>query len=146
MNKLPEEVRLFLSRRIPEKDWSMLAVMKVLQEEIQARERVAVDKTAPGRVERQGPHTGATLLSGVGHGSTTCCYCQKPHLSKDCRIVTQPGARKQILLKAGRCFVCLRTGHVSRDCRSKSKCTKCSRRHHVSICQGDGGGSSSHGQ
>ena len=84
---------------------------------------MAVDNTASGRVGRQAPHTGATLLSGVGHGATTCCYCQKPHLSKDCRIVTHPGARKQILLKAGRCFVCLHTGHVSKDCRSKSKCT-----------------------
>ena len=58
-------------------------------------------------------------------------------MSMDCRIVTQPGARKQILLKAGRCFVCLCTGHVSRECHSKLTCT---------VTISDGAGSLAQGQ
>ena len=43
----------------------------------------------------------------------------------------------QLLKKAGRCFVCLRTGHISKECRSKTRCSKCSRRHHTTICLGE---------
>ena len=39
--------------------------------------------------------------------SVNCCYCQQSHLSRDCKVVTQPVARKQLLLKSAHCFVCL---------------------------------------
>ena len=39
--------------------------------------------------------------------------------------ITEVGARKDILRKAGRCYVCLRKNHVSKDCRL------CRGRHHV---------------
>ena len=42
--------------------------------------------------------------------------------------------RKQILRKSGRCYVCLRRGHISRECRSRVKYCKCGVRHHVSVC------------
>ena len=49
--------------------------------------------------------------------------------------MTQPEARKQFLRGAGRCFVCLKKGHVSAKCRSGVRCTKCiGPPHHVSIC------------
>ena len=35
-----------------------------------------------------------------------------------------------------RCFGCLRTGHIARECHSKSRCGKCNGRHHISICMG----------
>ena len=140
MNKLPEEIRLLVSRRVSERDWNLTALLCVLQEELKARERVAVDKTSTGkggRQDRQVPPTAAALLTGNGQGPITCCYCQKPHLSKECRIVSQPEARRQLLRKTGRCFICLRSGHISKECRSKLRCTKCNRRHHVSISLGD---------
>ncbi len=36
--------------------------------------------------------------------------------------------------KAGRCFVCLKRHHLSRDCRSKFNSKNCRGRHHISIC------------
>ena len=50
--------------------------------------------------------------------------------------MTDPAERKQSLRKAGRCFVCLRKHHTSRDCHSPSKCGNCGGRHHTSICKG----------
>ena len=41
---------------------------------------------------------------------------------------------KQALSKAGRCFVCLKRGHVVRECYSKAHCSKCGGRHHRFIC------------
>lgn len=71
------------------------------------------------------------LLSGF---NPTCCYCQQAHSSDNCKIVTKVGARKQILRKSGRCFGCLRKGHISRECRSTCNCSKCGGHHHLSIC------------
>ena len=42
--------------------------------------------------------------------------------------------RRRSLQRSGRCFVCLRKGHISRNCRSNSRCSDCKRRHHSSIC------------
>lgn len=47
LKKLPTDVRLLISRKVPEKDWSLDALLKELQEELRARERIAVDKPSP---------------------------------------------------------------------------------------------------
>ncbi|CAB4030995.1 PREDICTED: uncharacterized protein LOC107346460 [Paramuricea clavata] len=46
-------------------------------------------------------------------------------------------ARKDILRKGGRCFLCLKKNHLCRDCNSKTQCFKCRSRHHISICTKD---------
>ena len=46
-------------------------------------------------------------------------------------------ARKEILKRAGQCFVCLKRNHISKNCSSKMKCLKCGRQHHISICTSD---------
>ena len=130
MNKLPQELQLIVSRRIGEGEWKLDGMMKVIEEEVQARERT----TAPAvkKPNKELP-TAAALLAG-GNSSVTCCYCRQPHPSHSCQVVTQLQDRKQILLRYGRCFVCLRRGHVSRDCHSRSKCSQCGGKHHPSIC------------
>ena len=42
--------------------------------------------------------------------------------------------RKQALREMGRCFVCIRQGHLGRNCKSSSRCKHCNGRHHSSIC------------
>ena len=63
-----------------------------------------------------------------------CVYCDKDHVSSSCTTVTDIAARKEVLRKSGRCYVCLKRHHLSRDCRSTYNCRKCRGRHHVSIC------------
>ncbi len=53
------------------------------------------------------------------------------HPSAECCTVPSAIARKQSLRASGRCFNCLRRGHLSRNCRSSGKCS----RHHSSICE-----------
>ena len=55
-----------------------------------------------------------------------------------CKMVTAPAARKDILIKQGRCFVCLRNDHFSKNCPSKHECFKCKGKHHISICPSKG--------
>ena len=63
-----------------------------------------------------------------------CSYCWQSHSSNSCKTIVDVAERKQILRRAGRCFICLKKNHMSRDCQSTIKCPKCNGRHHVSIC------------
>ena len=141
LNKLPSDLRLIVSRKVPESDWNLDSLLKIVEEEIVARERVEPKRVEqkpsqppPRRSSERSPSTATTLVASSSPSSPTCCYCQQPHPSNSCSNVTQIDARKQILKGSGRCFCCLRKGHISRECRSPRKCPKCAGRHHISIC------------
>ena len=76
--------------------------------------------------------TAATLFSGNLNSGPPCCYCGQQHTSRSCETVKLVEDRRRILQRSGRCFVCLRKGHISRNCRTN--CTDCKGRHHISIC------------
>lgn len=82
-------------------------------------------------------HTTTSALF-TKHSRPTCTYCKQGHPSDSCKMVTNPAARKDILIKQGRCFVCLRKDHLSRNCPSKNECFKCKGKHHISICPSNG--------
>ena len=130
MTKLPHDLRLFVSRRVSDDDWDLDSLMRILDEEIGARERAATMLTPNPTCRRQGKDsaTAAVLMTG-------CAYCGHDHPSSLCRTVADTNSRKQILQKSGRCFVCLRKCHIGRDCRSNQKCTICHGQHHTSIYQ-----------
>ena len=66
----------------------------------------------------------------------TCVFCDQPHEPFHCTVVTDVSKRKDILLRRGRCFLCLRAHHMVRHCRSNTRCSKCQRRHNTTICEG----------
>ena len=82
------------------------------------------------------PPMAATLLTGGSGAAPSCYYCQQAHLSHACRNVVSVDERRRILRGAGQCFVCLRKGHIVRQCTSKGRCHQCHGRHHSSICAG----------
>ena len=49
-------------------------------------------------------------------------------------IITDPRARREALKRAGKCYDCLKPGHLSRSSQSKAACFICGLRHHSSIC------------
>ena len=136
LNKLPSDLRLIISGKVSESDWNLDSLLKTTEEELIARERVEPKPNQPPqrRNSERGPSTTTALVTSINSLSPTCCYCQQPHTSNSCTNVTEVDARKQILRKSGRCFCCLKRGHLSRDCRSSHKCPKCTGRHHISIC------------
>ena len=85
--------------------------------------------------------TGSTLSNtGNYYGdksnkSISCMYCTRNHKSSRCDVITDVPARKAILRKKARCFLCLKGRHVVRNCNSTAKCYKCNGRHHISICE-----------
>ena len=79
------------------------------------------------------PSTAAALMAG-NQGTPHRVYCEQRHKSSACTAVTSMEARKDVLQRSGRCYVCLRKHHLSRDCRSQNVCNQCRGRHHISIC------------
>ena len=122
-----------MTRKITEDELNLDALLKEVEQEIEARERAQATQATPNQQPkkpyRESQHTAATLLTG--NSSASCCYCQQTHSADNCTVVSQVEDRKQILRKSGRCFVCLRRGHIS---RSRSKCSNCNGRHHTSVC------------
>ena len=142
MKKLPNELCLTISRRVPEDEWKLDRIMSELSDELKAREHT-LPKSESGRGKEHKEHssehgyrrsrerpTSATLHTSVG----TCCYCGSEHTPESCTKVDKPENRKSVLRDSGRCFICLKRGHLSRNCRSSIKCRQCSSKHHVSIC------------
>ena len=109
MNKLPSELRLVVSRHIVGDSWELDLLMKLIEQEIEARERAAtsaITHSLPCAPKRVGPATAATFVAR-GHG-VSCCYCKLAHAPNACHVVTDVEARRQVLRREGRCYVCLK--------------------------------------
>ena len=139
LSKLPPELRLIISRKVTDSTLGVDSLLKTVEDELIARERTHNPTQMPPRRNQDKPRpTATTLFSGAQPPTSgpTCCYCQQLHSSTDCTSVPSVSTRKQILKTSGRCFNCLRKGHLGRNCRSPRKCLKCNGRHHSSICEG----------
>ena len=142
MRSLPQEMRVIISRKVTNCQSNLDSILDALLAEIEASERVGVtsrDHSQQSRSKRD-QCTGATLYAGgAGNkkqstGSQYCCYCQAAH-TPTCPKVTQVEVRKQVLMRQGRCFNCLRRGHLIRDCKTRASCKDCNSKHHPSICR-----------
>ena len=146
LNKLPQELRLVISRKFERDLWDFDLFIQVFREEPEARERcmsVGVSSseqpvTAPRRPPRPPNLPTAAALLSSGNNKPMCTFCKGTHSSTSCSIVTDVSARKKVLKGEGRCYLCLKKNHLARQCPSKSK-TKCFHfgafSHHVSFCE-----------
>ena len=132
--KLPSELQLIVSRKLSEENWNLDELLDVVEEEVVACERVTVTQTMKPKRDSKPPPSATALVSDAKGVKQGCCYCDKDHFPTNCDVVPEVDARKQILRKSGRCFSCLRKGHLSRNCRTTHRCRKCNGRHHTSIC------------
>ena len=53
LNKLPSELQLIVSRKIPEGGWSLDPLLKIIEEKIAGRERVQTKPSQPGQPQGQ---------------------------------------------------------------------------------------------
>ena len=139
--KLPEEMQLLISRKVGKDDWKLDELLKEFRIELEARERCSLLQSTTEKKEgarrKYEPSTSSALFTGSDNRSIQkCTYCGEQHLSSRCNIITDISARRAILRKKGRCFACLKSGHIVRHCPSKFKCPKCGNNHHISLCEG----------
>ena len=138
LNKLPPELRLIVSRKTPPTGLNIENILSSFEEELAARERASVSKPSYSQLPRNRERSrsqSSTLLTRLQGTGPSCCYCQQEHTPVDCTVVTDIRTCKQMLRSNGRCFNCLHKGHISRSCRSTTRCQQCSGRHHSSICE-----------
>ena len=145
MKKLPQELKLSFTRKVPIAEWNIDKILEVLRDELEARERALSNDT---RSRSRPSHSNSTHGSKRGRDYPTtgaytssseegCCYCRKEgHSPTNCKRVTNIDKRKRLKRESGRCFNSLRKGHIGTDCHSSSKCSNCNGRHHTSICMG----------
>ncbi|XP_011410528.1 PREDICTED: uncharacterized protein LOC100633078 [Amphimedon queenslandica] len=135
MRKLPQELRVLISRKMSGKEWEFNPILAALLEEIEARERAGIiHKSSNAYTRTKRESATATTLTTKDSGHSECCYCSEKHEPSLCKNVVLIEPRKQILKGRGYCFNCLRKGHRVRDCRAPPKCTECKSKHHPSIC------------
>ena len=63
LNKLPQELRLIISRELGSDDWELDRLMKLLEKEVQARERADASSMMSQKKPARSPSTAATLLA-----------------------------------------------------------------------------------
>lgn len=154
MTKLPQDIKLVLSRKFDDNIWELRDILKELEKELSAREKVTeTDENFEGS-----NFSAQALFSGNGNrrkgnfektenlpkndqlnkksaeNDLICIFCRQDHYSKNCDIITKPEVRKEILVRESRCFLCMKTGHSASKCRKNWKCQKCNGRHNTAIC------------
>ena len=145
-SKLPEELRLIISRKFDNDTWE-IDLLQAFKAELEARGRVGFlnptvqqDKNQQGGA-RSRPPTAAALVTpwqqrrANSNNGPTCSFCRKNHQTAKCNNVTDIDKRKEILRKQGRCYCCLKGSHIAKECQSQIRSfLSCGRRHHVAVC------------
>ena len=94
INKIPSDMQLIVSRKVPESKWELKTLMAAIEEEIVARERLGPSR-APRRSDSKPHPTATTLVTKESPtGPLTCCYCNQQHRPTDCTVVAQVDERK----------------------------------------------------
>ena len=134
MTKLPPDLRLRFARVTDKDVWEIEELMELVKREVEARETSELVKSTSMKPPNRSPiNPSASALLTRG-SYIKCVYCGESHYSASCSKLKTPQERKDTLLRAGRCFNCLKTNHKSRECESNKTCRHCNRKHHQSIC------------
>ena len=142
MQKLPEGFRIAISRNLESETWDLKEILSEFHKELQLREQCLVNPkdVRPSNSFQRGESLQSTsaLYSESAKNKqfsrVRCSFCNQNHQSSKCNVVTSAESRKQVLRKKGRCYLCLKSGHLSRNFKSSVKCFKCQGAHHVAIC------------
>ena len=141
LERLPENVRLAMTRGEDFKNWTMEQLLERFLVELELREEAAVVLPNDGRQAGHGKRdkrefTNSALFAGWGKG--VCAFCRGNHNHEACQKVKDTNERKNIVRKYSRCFNCLDKGHLARNCMTKVVCHKCKGKHHTALCEGKG--------
>jgi len=139
MAKFLNKIRLQIARDFGKNAWKIEPVLDILKAEVEAREvsdGSTISTTKSPTVQQlrvPANSTGSSLVTNSY--KLRYVYCGGEHYLAAYTTVTSVKDRRDMLLKAGRCFICLKSKHKSKDCDSQRTCRHCHRRHHQSICE-----------
>ena len=150
MDKLPEEIKLIVSRNIKQDTWTLTNVLNVINAELRARESCTIpDASQDGKNVGFSNFTVSSLHSSHSRHSDSrshfkrssgkpqslvCAFCKGNHWADKCNVISDVDGRKDFLQKGKLCFMCLRPDHISRNCTRTRSCFFCKGMHNSSIC------------
>ena len=151
MERIPESVRLNMIRENKSADeWDIEEMLTAFKNELDIREQnqsifqeFHQSKREETRPRPQGKAHSPSSASALylGHQNENkqgkrsgCVYCGEEHDEVNCGKVKNIEERKKVILRSGRCFCCLKKGHLAFVCKSKVVCKFCKQNHHSSIC------------
>ena len=155
MKKLPDDIKLIVSRSMMQvtmatstssdsadegsSGWKIENLISVVRQEIESREMCRMVSAQEKQVRNEDRPSKKDHYNNLNTGTKSkkikCVFCNKKHASHLCETVTEVRSRLSILRRKGRCFICLRSGHISAKCEIKYKCAVCKERHNISICE-----------
>ncbi|XP_077548213.1 uncharacterized protein LOC144161022 [Haemaphysalis longicornis] len=128
-------------------DQELQLLLEFFQHQLMCREAVAentaqkIHRTPEDGRKANHPRDLSTTsaLQGSATDPQRCFFCHSGKHSADACDSKELSLsrKKQMLAKAGRCFHCIKKGHMVKQCRSQPKCGKCSKRHVTSVCASD---------
>ena len=147
LGKLPNELRQNLAHEHDSLEWKFQQLREAILKEIRILE-AGINVNSPN-TSQPGPSSKVTsqfLTQTPGRqphlpkanipAKRKCTYCNGPHPSYHCNVVTDCQQRWSIIKRDRLCFNCL-GNHKSTTCRSKYRCHKCRGKHHTSLCPGE---------
>lgn len=110
-------------------NWNLKLLMESVDEILTEMETVELEMKGRKTTAPKDETYAFAVLAGC------CVFCGRDHPSEYCKALRSLRERKSFLRRHRLCFVCLRQGHMVRECRSQG-CALCgpALRHHVAIC------------
>ena len=124
MDRLPTQVKLTISIQLKQDLWDLTKLLELFRDEIRARENInaaerSKDKDGKNNFDldftEPPPRTDA-VLTAQNTLKGRCLFCKAFHWSDKCTVLSDIEARKEFLRKGRRCFLCLREGHLAKNC------------------------------
>ena len=137
-DRLPDEIAMIISRKFGEQIWTLDKVMEHFNSELRAQENCIAspsNKSVHDSHRKEGYYTTSGLFGQTS--KVACVYCSREgHSSSKGTNVSNHQSRKAILRRSNRCFICLDTGHIAKNCKSSYLSRKCKTgKHQISICE-----------
>ena len=138
MTKFLSDIRLRIARETGREAWWIDDLLRILKQEVEVREAsegAAVNPTRDSAQSHRSPSFNSTASSIVtSNHKLQCVYYSGEHFSASCSKIITVKDRRDILLRSGGCFNCLKTCHKSRECDSLRNCQYYNECHHQSTC------------
>ena len=139
MEKIPEELRLLITRNFNNAEWDVTQLLEEFKKELSVREKCDIKpRTNTNASEKQlNERVGsATALLSQKQTRISCMFCKGDHYSDKCTVVTNITTRREFLRRSGKCFNCLKPGHMARNCEKEKVCFYCKEKgHNSALCE-----------
>ncbi|KAJ8914911.1 hypothetical protein NQ315_016065 [Exocentrus adspersus] len=120
-------------------------LMEFLRNEVENEEKISLAKTSFGFYEKRrnvDSHKDISIPTASGlisqNKTLKCAFCKNSHVTSECQDDRMKemslNEKRKILLNNGRCYLCLKFGHVARKCAVKLACSICKGRHATIMC------------